>query len=246
MESFIIHPVFDYYGCYPETGEICCIKTMNKIKGTLNKGGYRSCNVRSIDKKIKKTLYVHCFIWTCINGEIPKGYEIDHINNDKCDNKLSNLRCVTLEENRKEKKGLNGHLMKKNIKAINVDTNEVFCFTSKYECAKYFDISTAMIYLIVEKKNNTKRANTNKGKFTFEYVENDDIVNLVNIPRKKNERKNTAKEYKKNIEGCSIYLSKEHAMKRLKELGIIMDYMNIKDEISQKNFYNLIEKFKKD
>jgi hypothetical protein len=37
--------------------------------------------------------------WTLTNGEIPKGLEIDHINRDKQDNRISNLRVVTRKEN---------------------------------------------------------------------------------------------------------------------------------------------------
>lgn len=42
---------------------------------------------------------VHKAIWETFMGEIPEGYEIDHINTDKTDNRLENLRCVTHKEN---------------------------------------------------------------------------------------------------------------------------------------------------
>jgi hypothetical protein len=38
-------------------------------------------------------------VWETFNGEIPQGYEIDHINTIKDDNRLENLRCVTHKEN---------------------------------------------------------------------------------------------------------------------------------------------------
>ena len=43
--------------------------------------------------------YVHRIIWEVFNGEIPKNYEIDHINTIRTDNRLSNLRCCTTREN---------------------------------------------------------------------------------------------------------------------------------------------------
>lgn len=41
----------------------------------------------------------HRIIWETLKGEIPDGYEIDHINTIRDDNRLENLRCVTHKEN---------------------------------------------------------------------------------------------------------------------------------------------------
>jgi hypothetical protein len=38
-------------------------------------------------------------VWQVANGEIPAGYEIDHIDGDKANNNISNLRLVTRKEN---------------------------------------------------------------------------------------------------------------------------------------------------
>ena len=42
---------------------------------------------------------VHRIIYETFVGPIPDGYEIDHINAIKTDNRLENLRCVTHKEN---------------------------------------------------------------------------------------------------------------------------------------------------
>ena len=41
----------------------------------------------------------HRIVWETFNGEIPTGYEIDHINTIRDDNRLCNLRLVTRKEN---------------------------------------------------------------------------------------------------------------------------------------------------
>ena len=43
--------------------------------------------------------FVHRVVYETFIGVIPDGYEIDHINAIRDDNRLKNLRCVTHKEN---------------------------------------------------------------------------------------------------------------------------------------------------
>lgn len=54
--------------------------------------GYQIVSIKN--KKYK----AHRLAWLCVNGEWPLG-EIDHINRDKSDNRISNLRVVSRSEN---------------------------------------------------------------------------------------------------------------------------------------------------
>lgn len=47
----------------------------------------------------EKRFSVHRLVWEAFVGQIPDGYEIDHINTVRDDNRLSNLRVVTSKEN---------------------------------------------------------------------------------------------------------------------------------------------------
>ena len=49
-----------------------------------------------------KSYKAHRLIWLYVNGEFPSK-EIDHINGIKSDNRICNLRAVTLQENQKNK-----------------------------------------------------------------------------------------------------------------------------------------------
>lgn len=64
---------------------------------TYNNSGYL---VHS-KKKDRKTIIilVHRLVWETFKCEIPQGYEIDHINAIRDDNRLENLRCVTRSDN---------------------------------------------------------------------------------------------------------------------------------------------------
>ena len=73
-------------------------KTNEKIlKPFLNADGY---SVITLYKNRKRKFYLaHRLIWETFNGEVPKGYEINHISECKTDNRLSNLNLLTHKAN---------------------------------------------------------------------------------------------------------------------------------------------------
>lgn len=75
-----------------DNGEI--YSNTRKYKCSKRKNGYCCVTVNY------KTFYVHRLVWEAFNGEIPDGYEIDHKNTVRTDNRLENLRLTTPKENR--------------------------------------------------------------------------------------------------------------------------------------------------
>lgn len=67
-----------------------------KIHTTRN--GYVNNTYKQTDGKPGK-FYRHRVIWYYFNGDIPDGFEIDHIDGDKTNNSKSNLRCLTHFDN---------------------------------------------------------------------------------------------------------------------------------------------------
>lgn len=69
-------------------------------KDTYNNGGYVQCSVKG------KPAYalVHRIVYETFKGEIPEGYEIDHINSVRDDNRLCNLQILTRSENLKKRR----------------------------------------------------------------------------------------------------------------------------------------------
>lgn len=68
------------------------------LKGCVDKHGYVMINLKCVDGEIR-TFYWHRVIWYFINGEIPDGYEINHIDENKQNNHISNLNLMTHKEN---------------------------------------------------------------------------------------------------------------------------------------------------
>ena len=71
------------------------------------KGGDKPCGYAKpngyVQSYVSKTgkRYVHRLIWIMHNGEIPAGMEIDHLNGVRDDNRIENLRCASVTQNRR-------------------------------------------------------------------------------------------------------------------------------------------------
>jgi hypothetical protein len=61
-----------------------------------NRFGYRVCSLKI--NRVRYYIYGHRLAWFLYYGELPKN-TIDHVDGDKLNNKMSNLRDVTHQEN---------------------------------------------------------------------------------------------------------------------------------------------------
>lgn len=94
-------PVLDGGLGVNKKGQVMNLNTKRPIYGTP-RNGY----IRFNYKGIRYT--VHCLIWEAFNGPIPQGMVIDHIDSNRANNELSNLRMITQSENMKNAMA-NGH-----------------------------------------------------------------------------------------------------------------------------------------
>jgi hypothetical protein len=65
----------------------------HKHVGWVNNSGYLQCEVGGV------AFMLHRIIWEMHNGEIPEGFQIDHIDRNPLNNKLENLRIATQNQN---------------------------------------------------------------------------------------------------------------------------------------------------
>lgn len=105
MKNEIWMPVLDFEGIYEASSEGHIYSYPRKgTKGhimnqTLCKtnGGYMMVSFNANGKHVTKL--VSHVIWEAFNGPIPPGYEVNHINEDKTDNRLCNLNLLSRKDN---------------------------------------------------------------------------------------------------------------------------------------------------
>ena len=88
------------------------------LKPQISNNGYYLTGLYK--NSIQKFYYVHRLVWSAFNGPIPENMQVNHINEVKTVNRLSNLNLMTHKENmnygsrteRSAKKQINGKLSK--------------------------------------------------------------------------------------------------------------------------------------
>lgn len=121
-----------------------------KKLGCINKGGYRvfTLHIDGFRKQIK----LHRLMWIAKNGLPPTGSLIDHINRNKLDNRLENLRMVDAKENsnnRREYTGINNPAAKIDFNIAQAIRREYKSICSYRKTAKKFNISASLVAQII-------------------------------------------------------------------------------------------------
>ena len=89
---------YDKYEVF-EDGRIWSYKTKRFLKPILDKDGYQYVHLSDNECKIKN-YYVHRIVWEAVTGEpIPSNMQINHRNEIKTSNMITNLELVSPKQN---------------------------------------------------------------------------------------------------------------------------------------------------
>ncbi|AXF52527.1 MAG: HNH endonuclease [Caudoviricetes sp.] len=156
-------------------GEVVSLKTQKYLLPS-ERNGYFRYNIGT------KKCSAHILVWEAFNGEIPKGMVIDHIDTNRSNNKLSNLKLLSQKENIINAQQ-NGHKGQVSIKQYDKEGNFVREYSSIQKAADSIGVTHAAIRSASERKGTCKecywiRSNQD---FTIEELLKDSIRNKPRV-----------------------------------------------------------------
>ena len=145
-----------------KNGDIINVKTKKNIK-MISCNGYLCFNIYYKKLEKPKVYYQHRFVYEVFRGPIPRWFEVDHINENKYDNRLKNLQLLTHKQN----------VIKSNSKPIiskNIEAGEEKKFISIQVGSNELKISYSIISKICRKKGKTATSKKNGHNYTFKFL----------------------------------------------------------------------------
>lgn len=160
-----------YEGLYQvsDLGRIKNVRT-NKIRAlqvhkVKNKNRiYNKCSIILWKNGKGENFTLARLVYQTFNGDIPLGYQIDHINNQPDDNRLENLQCITASENNK-KIHIDNPLLKYTLATKIKCLNNNKIYNSQREAAKDLNIDYRFINAVLRNKKKSAKG------YKFIYVD---------------------------------------------------------------------------
>lgn len=100
MENVFMIDINDYLSYDESSGDLIWAFKLSRKVVVGSVAGCKCKRDGYIKVRFENRLYLaHRIIWESVMGRIPEGMQIDHINHNRSDNRMENLRLVTHIEN---------------------------------------------------------------------------------------------------------------------------------------------------
>lgn len=117
----------------------CFSKKTNKLINNRESGGYYKINLRN-KNQISKAFFIHYLVYISFNNDYDSKKIIDHIDGNKLNNNVINLRCVSASENvRNAYKNNDKMYQQKIIQAFDNDNNLIKEFNTSDDARKFIN-----------------------------------------------------------------------------------------------------------
>lgn len=131
------------------------------IKPQINQKGYFRVHLSDNNNNIKSYLLHRVVYEACTQQPIPEGFDINHINENKIDNRFENLNLMTHKENinfgthneRVSKGNTNNPIISKQVAQYDLEGNLINVFPSTSEVQRQLGFETSGISRCCNGKN---------------------------------------------------------------------------------------------
>ena len=145
------------------SGRLYYQRNKKEIAQQKHKSGYMMTRVPRAGDKERDYVLAHRAVWESFHGQIPPNIEVDHINDNKADNRLDNLQLLTPSENCKKAASRPGWINPRHHPVVPViatclDECHQKEFPSMTQAAKMLGVRTCRIHNILAGKQVTTKA----------------------------------------------------------------------------------------
>ena len=164
QDIMFYNPVYKNY-LASKCGQILSLKRNKKRILKLQKISRGYFYFQLCKNNSRKNYLVSRFVYECFKGEILVDKEVDHIDNNKENNNITNLQLLSPKENIRKSKC-------KKVISLNIVTKEEKNFESITEAGEFYDIFSTNISKNCQKKIKTSKSKKDGMKYQFFYLLN--------------------------------------------------------------------------
>ena len=161
--KFYWHPFSKYY-LASKNGKILSLKWNKKRILKFGNNGKNYLTFVFYENNKKRDYLIHRFVFETFKGEIPSDKQVDHVDNCKENNSITNLQLLTPSENTRK------NHFKKKVFSFNIETQEKKIFDSLKEVAEFYQIHKTTVFRNCQKITKITKSKKDGKRYKFFYL----------------------------------------------------------------------------